>query len=916
MNPSETRSCEQFEPFLSAHLLGELSGKEQEKVAAHVEGCGSCQRDLELLSSTAALVAKSAPVESELSPFARTRILAAAGGGNVGPTSRRRGLYWVGGLAAAAVLVVAVVVIQGDWGSQGEQLAMRTERPSMSVWGSGAGGKAVVPEEVGVRLETYQYRSTTKQDVTRTPKLVKGKVPAPTIRSTLPSEVQGGTPFLTLEQGGAQVDNLKKVERAQKKNEVATRLVQGQYFSVLPRASDAAEDPQRIYRRRGAAPASVEGSGAPRSNSFGLSGVYMDEFQRGAIAKNAGQAPSRPKRPNTFNGQSKPDLGADLARRFEVGFAETEAPPRPGQRVARRVELAGVLDCDLAEEDDFEEVRKEKMGRSSGRPTPGWKTQVDDFLTRLDRRPGETPGMMFFRYWGDNPFAEAAADPLSTFGVDVDTASYALARSYLYKQGSLPPTEAIRTEEFINYFKSHYAPPTKEGHTFAIHTRMAPSPFAHEPEYKLLEVGIKGREVARKERKACSLVFVVDTSGSMRQENRLELVKEALRLLVAELDEGDSIGIVAFSTAARKVLDPTPASEKERILDAIATLQPEGSTNAAAGLELGYAMAAASLLKDGSNRVLLLSDGVANTGAVDVQTMLGAVSEERQKGVYLTCAGVGMGNHNDALLEQLADRGNGQCVYVDRLDEARKVFVENLTGTLETIARDVKIQVEFDPAIVLRYRLLGYENRAIADSAFRDNTVDAGEVGAGHEVTALYEVKLKPEAQGKIATVRVRHLTVEHGEAQEIERAISSTDAHGSFADAPPHFRLTACVAEVAEVLRDSYWARGSSLERVSGMLTDLLDAPQTEGGPKLGEDRDVVELVALVKRADALVRQRAAQADEVARTVDALKENYHLRARVQDQLATRRDTNRTRLDDILRQNAALRQQLEELLQR
>jgi Ca-activated chloride channel family protein len=267
--------------------------------------------------------------------------------------------------------------------------------------------------------------------------------------------------------------------------------------------------------------------------------------------------------------------------------------------------------------------------------------------------------MMVFRYWGDNPFAEAAADPLSTFGVDVDTASYTLARSYLYKQGMLPPKEAIGTEEFINYFKSHYAPPTEEGHAFAIHTPMAPSPFAHEPEYKLLEVGIKGREVARQERKACSLVFVVDTSGSMRQDNRLELVKDALRLLVAELDEGDSIGIVAFSTEARKVLDPTPASEKERILDAIATLQPEGSTNAAAGLDLGYAMGAASLLKDGSNRVLLLADGVANTGPVDVQTMLAAVREERQKGIYLTCAGVGMGRQETS---GRSEKSGGPCL--------------------------------------------------------------------------------------------------------------------------------------------------------------------------------------------------------------------------------------------------------------
>jgi Ca-activated chloride channel family protein len=407
----------------------------------------------------------------------------------------------------------------------------------------------------------------------------------------------------------------------------------------------------------------------------------------------------------------------------------------------------------------------------------------------------------------------------------------------------------------------------------------------------------------------------------MRRERRLELVKDALRLLVAELDEGDTIGIVAFSTSARTVLEPTPASNKERILDAIGTLHPQSSTNVADGLERGYRMAVENKIAGGSNRVILLSDGVANTGSVDPETITDRVRAQRERGIYLNTVGVGMGNHNDVLLEQLADRGNGQCVYVDRLEEARRVFVENLTGTLETIAKDVKIQVEFDPKRVLRYRLLGYENRDVADSAFRDNTVDAGEVGAGHEVTALYELKLhepsSPDAMtDRIATVRVRYLTVDHGEAVEYERPVGPECFRPSFEDAPPFFRLSACVAELAEVLRDSYWARGSRLDRVAGILESLLPEPADETGRRVGDDPEIVELVALTKKADALLRQREAERSEIARVVDAVKENYYLRARIEREMERQGEERLEALQSLRRQNEALRRQLETLLAR
>jgi len=588
-------------------------------------------------------------------------------------------------------------------------------------------------------------------------------------------------------------------------------------------------------------------------------------------------------------------------------------------------------------------------GASATPAAPSISDRVNAYLSRLDRRPGETPHMMFFRYWGDNSFVESKNDAQSTFGVDVDTASYTLTRNYLYKNGNLPPAEALRTEEFVNYFDANYAPPAKGQGAFKVHCEIAPSPYAHDPSYKLLKIGLKAREVPRSERKSCSLVFVVDTSGSMRQGERLETVKKALRLLVGELDEGDTIGIVAFDSTARVILEPSSASERDSILSSIDSLHPNQSTNVDAGLQLGYEMASKEFRQTASNRVILLSDGVANTGVTDQAGILANVRTEREKGIYLTTIGVGMGNHNDALLEQLADKGNGQCVYVDRLEEARKVFVENLSGTLETVAKDVKIQVEFDKGLVSRYRQLGYENRAIADKDFRNNKVDAGEIGAGHEVTAIYEIKLtktalsleasslgigklnmekpsvdevikagtdsgiEPEDAGSgaeptFATVRVRYLTVDHGEAVELERHVETKDVRGTFAEASGHFQLCAHVAEFAEILRDSYWARGSRLAEVAKATEALLDAKKFE------VDDDHTELVALMKRGDALVEERRAATSEVAMVIDALKENRYLRAQIETARQAQRNETRRYLEDLRRQNDDLRRRLEKLL--
>ena len=356
-----------------------------------------------------------------------------------------------------------------------------------------------------------------------------------------------------------------------------------------------------------------------------------------------------------------------------------------------------------------------------------------------------------------NPFVDPRVDNQSTFGLDIDTASYTVARRFI-DDGNLPDPASVRVEEFVNYFDQGYAAP--EDDAFAIHADGGPTPFLAADE-TLLRIGIKARDVADDARPPAALTFVIDTSGSMSRENRLELVKQSLGLLVEMLRRDDSIGIVAYGTDARVVLEPTPVRDSEAILSAVDSLQPGGSTNAAAGLELGYEMARGSFVPGGVNRVVIASDGVANVGPTDADTILGRIRDGTETGIQLVAIGVGMGNFNDVLLERLADDGDGFYAYVDDIDEARRVFVADLTGTLQSVALDARAQVDFDRDNVEAYRLVGYENRAIADDEYRNDGVDAGAIGAGHQVTALYAVRLtgerragRPDRDGRAALDR------------------------------------------------------------------------------------------------------------------------------------------------------------------
>jgi Ca-activated chloride channel family protein len=455
-------------------------------------------------------------------------------------------------------------------------------------------------------------------------------------------------------------------------------------------------------------------------------------------------------------------------------------------------------------------------------------------------RDGGPARDMFFEHQGTNPFVATEEDALSTFGLDVDTASYTVTRNYLGR-GQLPPASAVRVEEFVNALPQDYAAPRDQA--FAIHLEGAPNPFHRG--YHLLRIGLKAREVRARERKPAHLTFVVDVSGSMAMENRLGLVKRSLRLLVDRLDERDRIGIVVYGSRGRVVLDPTPASDRGTVLAAIDSLQPEGSTNLEEGLDLGYGLALRELDPAATNRVVLCTDGVANNGVTDAGTLLQRIHARAEKRVYLTALGFGMGNYNDVLLQKLADQGDGQYAYIDDDREAERFFLRDLSGVLEVVARDAKAQVEFDPSVVERYRLLGYEKRDVADQDFRNDDVDGGEVGAGHSVTVLYELKLRGENPTRLGSVTVRYADPDTGSPTEQRGEVGSEDLRDRFDAASPRFQVAVLAARFAEHLRGSYWVKG---ERLGDVVAAAERLPQ-----HALRESQTSELLGLMRQAAAL---------------------------------------------------------------
>jgi Ca-activated chloride channel family protein len=447
-----------------------------------------------------------------------------------------------------------------------------------------------------------------------------------------------------------------------------------------------------------------------------------------------------------------------------------------------------------------------------------------------------------FKAVGLNPFVNVNENAFSTFSMDVDTASYTLARNYMLK-GFLPPAESVRTEDFINFFDYAYKPPTDK--LFAIYTDCAPTPFQRG--LHLLKIGVEGKRLAHDEKRHAVLTFVIDTSGSMSEPDRLGLIQKSLRLLIDQLDPADSVAIVQYDSHARLVLDRTMVTDKKAILAALDGLQTSGSTNLEEGMREAYKLASRRFVPGAANRILLLSDGAANIGSTSASDILAQVESSRKQGIYCSVFGFGIGTYNDDMLKNLASKGDGTYAFIDSMDEAKRVFVEQLAGTLNVIAADAKIQIEFNPERVKRYRQIGYEERQLKKEQFRDDTVDAGEVGSGQSVTALYELELYAQKEGPIGTVHVRYRNTGTGKIEEFARPISQSDISRTFEATDVRFKLAAAVAEFSEILRGSDFAKGSSYKDVAAVLRPV--------ALELNLDFRLQELLRMVQGAPSMPR-------------------------------------------------------------
>jgi len=500
------------------------------------------------------------------------------------------------------------------------------------------------------------------------------------------------------------------------------------------------------------------------------------------------------KKDRSFLGQIADWFGAGSDHETEKRFNAVQAPSinKPG--------MVGVpAPSGDARSSEIPELRVRIKHRPPGRYYPA----EDDYSW--------PPRDMFFTDYGTNVFTDTRRDRFSTFAIDVDDASYNLARRYL-QEGNMVPPDAIRVEEFINHFDYGYNVPSDE--KFRVFTELTNSPF--DPGKHILKIAIKGREIERRDRKPLNITLVIDVSGSMGQGNRFRLVRESVKALVGQLNGHDRVGIVAYGSNAYVVLEPVAADRHGDIFNAVDRLHPGGSTYAEAGIKLGYEMANRQFVNGHGNLVILCSDGVANVGHTSPDAIMNQIERFARRGISLNSYGYGMGNYNDVLLEQLAQKGNGRYAYINDQEELQKAFVEDFVGNMEILARDVKVQVEFNPKVVKSYRLLGYENRNMPDHRFRDNRQDGGEVGAGHEVTALYELVMpKRRSGGKVATVFVRWKNAEESEVAELRREVKWNKHRKSIDRSRPELRLAMVAGRFAEILKGTQFAEGTSFQEL-----------------------------------------------------------------------------------------------------
>jgi secreted protein with Ig-like and vWFA domain len=557
-----------------------------------------------------------------------------------------------------------------------------------------------------------------------------------------------------------------------------------------------------------------------------------------------------------LTGEGRLDFVKSAAPRAGFAFGDRYAAKNGSMPDSKNIGLNGLINDSMASND-----RRDDVLREINNPVviQGGKEISDDVLAKIKSAEGTGPGLSGDKYTRivENPFIKAEGGAaVSTLSIDVDTASFANVRQFLMQMNQLPPPDAVRIEELVNYFQYNYeAPKQSDEAPFAAHVEVTGCPWA--PEHRLARIGIKGREIDRNKRPQSNLVFLVDVSGSMNEPAKLPLVVYGLEQLTRELGENDHIAIVVYAGTEGLVLPSTSGSKQDTILAALAKLQAGGSTAGGAGIQLAYQIAEDNFIKGGTNRVILCTDGDFNVGVTNTADLQRLVEKKaKDTGVFLSTLGFGRGNLNDAMMLAISDHGNGNYHYIDNRTEARRVLVEEMTGTLVTIAKDVKIQVEFNPAKVAGYRLIGYEKRALRTEDFNDDKKDAGEIGAGHTVTALYEIvpasqkvevapvddlkyqkpvqdtpaqRVRELLEGKsqsneLLTLKMRYKAPDGDTSKKLEWPI--TDEGKSFSTASGDLKFAASVAGFGLLLRDS---------KYKGNLTYAATIELAQGG--IGED-------------------------------------------------------------------------------
>ncbi|MEE9561352.1 MAG: VWA domain-containing protein [Acidiferrobacterales bacterium] len=579
-----------------------------------------------------------------------------------------------------------------------------------------------------------------------------------------------------------------------------------------------------------------------------MSNVYLNRLfvivlAAVVVAAGCSMRPSSDNPPTSIN---TPDSRARNAAKHEGAKLpqEKKASPANAERIATEVTAIPPV------KGKTRDMRLSRLPASAG--------VVSSAEPHTLRMPSEPLDRETYAHFDDNPIKRVVEHPVSTFSIDVDTGAYANVRRLL-RAGRLPVHDAVRVEELINYFSYNYPAPDDSKRPFSVSTVIAPAPWS--TDRHLLHIGIKGYDITKEALPPANLVFLVDVSGSMRASNKLELLKTSLKLLARQLRQQDRIAIVVYAGASGVVLEPVPGNASGKIIAALDSLTAGGSTNGGAGIRLAYAMAEQTFVPNGINRVLLATDGDFNVGTVNFEALKNLIEEKRKTGISLTTLGFGTGNYNDHLMEQLADAGNGNYAYIDNLNEAQKVLVDELSSTMHTIAKDVKIQIEFNPNVVAEYRLIGYENRALKREDFDNDKVDAGEIGAGHTVTALYEVVLqgstavrleplrysaeKPSGTAhaeELAFLRIRYKLPDSNKSTLMEWALKSRDVLADIAQSPDNFRFSAAVAAFAQILRGGKYTGEMSYDDVAAL------ARNARGQDRFGYRGEFIQLVNLAQ--------------------------------------------------------------------